>query len=187
MTLDRMFDASAPPEKPYPGCTAVAGYIGGNTPHEWTLEEWQRFADLRQLPIWVFGLGGLSARTQGIEAASRARALGWKPHAHDRRAIVLDMETSEDGAFVAAFAAAVHQEGYSCWPYGSRSTIYSDPTEDGVWVALYDGQFSMEDLPHAVAHQVAPNVPWDATAVDLSVISAGALHHLGRGPRHHVA
>lgn len=179
MTIARMFDASVPPAEPYPGCSAVAGYIGGATPHVWTLEEWKRFGHLRQLPIWVYGAPG-QAFGQGVAAAKAAMALGWRAHAEHRRAIVLDMETSTDAEFVAAFARALHATGFSCWVYGSASTIHSLPDPDGEWIADWD---QVPDLMSAVAHQYAPDVPWQGGVVDLSVISVAALVHLGRGPR----
>src|SRR5258707_6133543 len=49
----KMFDASVPPASAPAGYRAVAGYIGGDTPHVWTEAEWRRFAQLHQLPIWV--------------------------------------------------------------------------------------------------------------------------------------
>ena len=49
----KMFDASTPPSSAPPGYHAVAGYIGGDTPHVWTDAEWKRFGRLRKLPIWV--------------------------------------------------------------------------------------------------------------------------------------
>ena len=188
MTLQRMFDASTPPAEPYPGCAAVAGYIGGNTPHVWTLAEWQRFGELRQLPIWVYGQGSTSAVGEGFTAADRAVKLGWKPDLpagtlKHRRVIVLDMETDIDAPFVRGFAAEVHRQGFGCWVYGSKATVYSDPHVDGYWVALWDGKASLEALPDAVAHQFAAEVPWGGGAVDLSVVSGAGLAHLGRGPR----
>ena len=183
MSLEYMFDAAYPSEKPYPGCAAVAGYIGGNTPHVWSLAEWQRFAHLRQLPIWVAYGMSLPAVEQAKRAAAAAVALGWAAHHAVERVIALDEETATDRAFVAAFAAELHVEGFGCWPYGSQSSIFGDPSEDGVWMALYDGKAGLENFPHVVAHQYAANVAWMGGAVDLSVVSAEAVQHLGHGPR----
>jgi hypothetical protein len=44
----KMFDASTPPASAPPGYRAVAGYIGGDTPHVWTGAEWRRFGKLRK-------------------------------------------------------------------------------------------------------------------------------------------
>jgi hypothetical protein len=187
MTLYRMFDASRPPAEPFPGCYAVAGYIGGNTPHVWTLAEWQRFGHLRQLPIWVADLRptGLSAYGQAHAAVSAAEDLGWAPNRHERRAIGLDLETAEVPDFVAVFAEVLHLAGFSCWPYGSAAFLFANPTEDGYWVAEYPGPGPVIRYPgeDVVAHQYAADVAWRDGAVDLSVISGAGLEHLGRGPR----
>jgi hypothetical protein len=184
-----MFDAAFPPPEPYPGCQAVAGYIGGRTPHVWTLAEWQRFGRLRQLGIWVADLrpGAPSARPQGQMAVRAAIALGWRPFARHRRAIVIDMELSEDAQFTADFAGEVRKGGFACWPYGSKSAIYSDPAMDGYWVADWDLVAGLEKMPHAVAHQYRAEVPFAGTKVDLSVLSGEGYARLGRGPRRLVA
>jgi hypothetical protein len=185
MTLYHMFDAAFPPPTAYPGTQAAAGYIGGNTPHIWTLEEWLRFRHMRQLPIWVADLGADPAAS-GRFAAQAARGLGWKPFAAVRRAIVADMETSADGSWVNHFAEAVAAHGFVTWVYGSLSSVLRDPARDGYWVASWDGVPDVEPIPHVVAHQYAPNVPWEGGEVDLSVLAPEAWERLGRGPRRHV-
>jgi hypothetical protein len=186
MALFRMFDASVPPDKPYPACQAAGGYIGGATPHVWTLQEWLRFSHLRQLPIWTadFNPGAPSAAEQGRLAAAAAVALGWHAHAPHRRAIALDMETSEDAAFVADFAVAARAGGFVVWPYGSKSTIYADPHADGYWVAAWDDIAGLENMADIMAHQYEADIPFGGTQIDLSVMSGEAYARLGRGPRH---
>jgi hypothetical protein len=49
----KMFDARVRPASAPAGYRAVAGYIGGDTPHVWTDAEWKRFGSLPKLPIWV--------------------------------------------------------------------------------------------------------------------------------------
>src|SRR5271163_4123547 len=54
MILAHCFDAEFPPTVAPPHCTAVLGYIGGPlAARVWTLEEWDRFAGLRQFPCYV--------------------------------------------------------------------------------------------------------------------------------------
>src|SRR5258706_15218366 len=65
----KMFDASVPPASAPAGYRAVAGYIGGDTPHVWTKAEWRRFDQLPQLPIW-----GRSNPTQADAEAHPFRA-----------------------------------------------------------------------------------------------------------------
>src|SRR6202030_1784840 len=80
MSLHRMFDAAYPPQRPYPGCQAVAGYIGGNTPHVWTRDEWRRFGGLVQFPIWT-GYAEADPAGHGQQCAALMHDLGWRPGA----------------------------------------------------------------------------------------------------------
>jgi hypothetical protein len=52
MTARWMYDAAFPPVRP-PRWYAVAGYIGGDTPHVWTADEWHAQPAGRRLPIWT--------------------------------------------------------------------------------------------------------------------------------------
>jgi hypothetical protein len=181
-----MFDASRPPVKPVPGCAAVAGYIGGNTPHVWTPEEWRRFSALHQLPIWVRD-PGQPARGQAQEAAAKARALGWAPfHGPKWRALVLDMESELDEPFVATFGRQLQREGFLCWPYMSLSplTAGGDPPGFSVWLPTWNNAPAVPPFPNVIAAQYRPDVPWNGTAVDLSVVESPALESFGVGPRH---
>ena len=101
-----MFDAADPPSSPYPGCQAVAGYIGGNTPHVWTAAEWQRFGHLRQFPIWT-GYAEANPAHHGQQAVAAMRARGWAAGRPDRRAVIVDEETEVNAAWIDAFAAVV--------------------------------------------------------------------------------
>lgn len=185
MTLHSMFDASVPPSSAYPGAEAVAGYIGGNTPHVWTPEEWRRFSNLRQFPIWV---GYLEADPLGhaTDAAAAMASLGWANHLDraERRAVLLDFETEIDPAWVNAFGLEIWAAGYETFVYGSESTIVDNPTKEGRWIALYDNTPDIPDVPAAIGHQYKANVPWGNTQVDLSVITDQMLVHGGLGPRH---
>lgn len=178
-----MFDASVPPSSAYPGSAAVAGYLGGNTPHVWTPEEWQRFAGLRQFGIWV---GYLEADPLGhaTDAAAAMSRLGWAPNRPARRAVLLDFETEIDAAWINAFAGEIWHAGYETLVYGSESTIIDNPGKEGRWIALYDNTPDIPDVPEAIGHQYRANVPWGNTQVDLSVITDEMLVHGGLGPRH---
>jgi hypothetical protein len=180
--LYHMFDAAFPPLEPYPGCQAVAGYIGGNTPHVWTPEEWLRFRHLRQLGIWVADLSS-SAEVSGKAAAEAAKRLGWKAHAKARRTIVLDLEMAVNTDWVNTYADAVHKAGYWTWVYGSQSTVVENPARAGYWIASWNGVPSVERMPHVVAHQYSAEVTWAGGTVDLSVLAGEAWPHLGFGPR----
>jgi hypothetical protein len=182
VTLYRMFDASQPPGQPYPGSAAVAGYIGGNTPHVWTLAEWQRFHDLRQFPIWV-GAGRTDGAADGQAAAAAAHALGWAPNRPDRRTIIVDVEALAMRAYLDAFSAPVWQAGYQTVVYESASAVRHNPPKEGIWVALWDDQADIPPGAAIIGHQYQPDVPFDGTQVDLSVIDDTFLVHGGQGPR----
>ena len=185
MSLALGFDASTPPLTPYPGSRVAAGYIGGNTPHVWTGDEWRRFAQLYQAPIWV---GYLEDDPAGHarDAVARMRSLGWSAglEGGNTRACILDFETEIDPAWVDAFAIIVRAAGYQTMPYGSQSTIMHDPQRAGRWIALYNDLPVLTGDPAAVGHQFRADVPWSNTQVDLSVWAAEALGHFGQGPRH---
>lgn len=182
MSLHRMFDAAYPPAAAYPGSDAVAGYIGGNTPHIWTLAEWQRFLHLVQFPIWV-GYQESDPVTHGQSAAKAMRDLGWRPNAEIRRACILDFETEVNTAWVDTFASEIWTAGYETLVYGSADTVVNNPEKEGRWIALYDNQASIPPLPGAIGHQYRANVAWESTHVDLSVISDDMMVHGGQGER----
>lgn len=184
MTLHLMFDASSPPSSPYPGSHAVAGYIGGMTPHEWDAAEWQPFSQLAQFPIWVDD-PAVSAAVQGETAARRALAFGWTALGVPRRAVVYDIETERAPARVDDFANSVWAAGYETVVYGSESTLLASKPKEGRWIALYNGQANIPPDPGAIGHQYRADVPWDNTRVDLSVITDEMMRHAGYGPRHH--
>jgi hypothetical protein len=183
MTLYQAFDASNPPQNPYPGCKAVMGYVGGNTPHVWTLKEWQRFGNLVQFPIWV-GYHEDHPEQHGNACVAAVKGLGWIDHFVPRRAVILDFETEIDPAWVDAFGNVIWAAGYETLLYGSESTIVDNPVKEGRWIALYNGNMTIPPVPGAVGHQYKANVPWDGTVVDLSVITDEMMKHGGTGPRH---
>jgi hypothetical protein len=183
---ERIYDASIPPGKPYPGCSGVAGYLGGNTPHVWTAAEWNAASNngrLPMLPIWV-GFGEADPAEHAEQAATAARALGWAPH-HTPwwRAIVADVEAVSERAWLEAFGHQLQHEGFLCWPYMSATALPSDPPTYSVWLARWDGQDIVPPIHDVIGHQYAHDLPWDGTSVDLSAFDSSALASFGRGPR----
>lgn len=184
--LIRSFDASSPPSRPVPGCGAVLGYIGGRTPHVWTAAEWNAASSggqLYQAPIWVADLGQSPAGS-ARDAAAVATARGWTPH-HEPvwRAIIADMEAQLDEPWLAAFGNQLQAEGFLCFPYMSQVALPSDPPGYTVWLATFDELAEVPPIHDVIANQYKPNVPFDGTAVDLSVWSPAAMASFGRGPR----
>ena len=184
--LFRAFDAAFPPMTAYPGCQAVLGYIYGPTPHVWTLDEWLRFKDLHQGPIALYN-GGRDATAEGHAAAAAAHRLGWRAHASALRIIWLDMELTENPAWIAAWAAAVRADGFEPGDYRSLSSLETGGDPGMVkWIADWDHVQAIE-WPLVVGHQYAANAAFGGTEVDLNVFSGSVLKNFGHGPRRLVA
>jgi hypothetical protein len=182
MSLYRMFDAAYPPQQPYPGCQAVAGYIGGNTPHVWALDEWLRFSHLVQFPIWT-GYAENDAAGHGQQCAATMHRMGWRPGDSNRRAVILDEETQVDAAWVDAFSTQIWDAGYQTFVYGSLATVLQVPPKEGYLVADWTGVPAIPPYHNVVGCQYQANIAWDGTQVDLSVITEAMLAHGGGGPR----
>lgn len=185
MTLYRAFDASVPPPGPFPGSDAVMGYLGPetNTPHVWSVAEWQRFAALRQFPIWV-GAGRTNGPGDGTVAADMMHSLGWKPFAAVRRFLIVDMESEVNPEYVNGLADAVNSAGYDTVVYESESAVDGNPVRSGIWLADWNGIASIPRIPGVIAVQYYPDLAYAGTQIDLSVISEDMLAHGGEGPRH---
>ncbi len=134
MTLRRMFDAAFPPSSP-PPWEVAAGYIGGNTPHVWTDQEWARQPARYRLPIFTRSTGG---DPNGDAAASVRwlRAHGVPPGC----CVALDYETRIDAGYLRTFDWIVGQVGYLTMVYGTRRTVLQNPKPSGgYWVAEWSG------------------------------------------------
>jgi hypothetical protein len=186
MSLRRMFDASRPPSKPFPNTTGVAGYIGGNTPHVWTVDEWNDASnngEHRMLPIWV-GFHEDAPEEHAREAWKKAVDLGWAQYRH--RYIALDMEDdTHDHKWCQIFAGILHENGFKTLEYRSLSAILVDPTPALIdnWVAHWNVNPNLSEAPRTEAFQYTNDVPFDNTVVDLSVITATCYDNMGRGMR----
>jgi hypothetical protein len=162
MALRRMFDAAFPPTSP-PKWEAVAGYIGGNTPHVWTDAEWSRQAARYRLPIFVRSTGG-------DPLADAHSAITWLVRHEVPRGttLALDYETRIDPGYLAAFDRAVMDAGWKVMVYGTRRTVLQNPKPSG---GYWDAQWTNE--PHLNAGSAATQYggdttlgqPWDASLV----------------------
>ena len=133
----KMFDASTPPSSAPPGYRAVAGYLGGDTPHIWTDAEWKRFGSLRKLPIWVRSdPGAVNAEADAFAALEGLYGL----RVSRGTTIALDLETAVDSGYVNTFHGVMRWAGFYVWVYGSASTVFGNPEADGYWVADYAGR-----------------------------------------------
>jgi hypothetical protein len=188
-TLFKCFDASQPPEITPPGCKAVLGYVGrkGYTPHVWTLQEWLRFKHLGQFPAWLPNLND-SPNADALLAVASVKRLGWAAHMPEghERAIVCDVETSQNAAGYQEWAATVNAAGFWAVDYGSYSTVFGNAAYD-VWAADWNGIPQLMPGQTVGADQYRASVPFDGTTIDLSVVSADMMKRAGIGPRHLVA
>jgi hypothetical protein len=188
MPLHHGIDASVAPKSPYPNTDFVAGYIGGNTPHVWTLDEWNTAngaGKLRSLPIWV---GYLEDDPLGhaVDAAKKAMSLGWKAYLH--RYIALDKETQEDRKWVLTFAAKLTNLGFLTIEYRSLDPILQDPTPPAIdnWVADWIRHPDLSLVPREEMMQYDHDIPFGNTVVDLDVATDTAFNNMGRGLRRNV-
>lgn len=129
-----MFDASVPPMIPPAGYSAVAGYIGGDTPHVWTQAEWRRFKNLAKLPIFVRSNPG-GSMDDAMAALERLYEIGCPPGSF----VVWDMEISVQPHYLASVNRIMEFFGYKVLVYGSASTVFRNPKLSGYFVADYAG------------------------------------------------
>lgn len=156
--LVRMTDASQEPDVLPPGTDVVAGYIGGNTPHVWSVGEWERFPKVKKLPIYVATANG-NGLADGWEALKRLYQLD----VPKGTTVSYDLETNVWPTATWNFYNLLRWAGYYVWPYGSFDYIYKNPKCSGYWVAQYTDELHM--APDSVATQYQPGGPWDLSVV----------------------
>jgi len=179
--LVRMFDASASiPTTVPPGFGAVAGYIGGDTPHVWTPKEWQRFSSLRQFPIWVDDQETADPIVSGTKAAAAAKKLGWRDD--HSRAIVLDIEQTVKPVWVSKFSQRINTLGYLLIVYGAGDFVAKVKAARN-WVANGSVNPGFVTGQYAVAYQVYFDQKLNGGVVDISIIGDDMLKLGGVGAR----
>ena len=193
MTLYAGADASQPGNPLPPGTRIVAGYIGAldlpgqpDTPHIWTLDEWNLYLDpasqlyggpeLRALPIYVHDFPGIP-ETDAANAIDAVTDLGWSDR--KSRIIAWDAEFLSDDAYAASLRRALHRGGFRLMTY--EQTPLQDPSTDFRWI--------FRILPaHARPPRALP-AGWDGwqwtfgARWDGDVFSAAVYDGCGRGPR----
>ena len=179
------YDASTPPSKPLTGCQAALGYIGGNTPHVWTPDEWNAATAngrLRCGPIWV-AAPNISVYTQARDAVAKLHLFGWKADRFPHKCMLfLDSETSRNVTFIQEFANELWADGFVTGDYRSLEALTAAPSGLPEWVAHWNvppGPFT----DRQIMFQYMAEVPFDNTTVDLDALDDACWHHLGIGPR----
>lgn len=145
-----MFDAAFPPATAPQGFDAVAGYVGGDTLHVWTPQEWARFARLGKLPIWTRSNPSQADPYADAVAFDRAlQALGVPAGAP----VALDKETTSDPVYLRHFALGLSVARYELLVQYESLSAYNAAQGAGLavssefWVADWTGQPHMLPKP----------------------------------------
>jgi Putative peptidoglycan binding domain len=108
----------------------VCGYIGGDTPHVWTADDWRSQTARYRLPIWV--RSNPAAVNPAVDAAgcvAALRAIG----APKGTLVALDSETAIDAPWTRVFVRDVNYWGWPVIDYGSQSTVFGNDNPDGYY------------------------------------------------------
>jgi len=153
------------------GFVAVAGYIGGDTPHVWTTAEWEYFAGWRKLPIWTrtkdnSPQDGTADGWAAIQALHSIGVPGRGPA--QGTPVALDLETYQDPAYVSAFAGVLEWAGFPVYPYGSASTVRGNPQCWGWWAADWTDAEHLLPWSAITQYQPAGADPFDKSQLSLT-------------------
>jgi hypothetical protein len=145
-----MYDAAFPPKNP-PQHDAIAGYIGGNTPHVWTVAEWEdqtaKSGARFWLPIYVRSNPGSHDPFNDAAIACNWLLNRGMP---EGMTLALDYETAVNANYLEEFDGVVSRAGWRVAVYGSISTVRKNPEPSGgYWIADWTGR------PHIVPGSVA--------------------------------
>jgi len=160
------YDAAWAPGSPPNGDQVVMGYGGGDTPHVWSLADWNSQPARFRLPIWT------RDNPAGRDGAAEARAfLAYLDSVGAPRGIltVLDYETAVDAVFVASFDGVMVAAGDKVALYGSKSTLFQNPKPSGGYFPA-----DLTGSPHLYAGTLLTQYAFEQ-AWDDDTISAAAV------------
>ena len=131
------YDASTPPANP-PTTDGVAFYVGGNTPHVWTLAEINASPARYRLPIFV--RSNPAAADPTADAAAAIAALH-KIGAPAGTIVSWDTEVAADPAYMSVIYGLIVSAGYHLMDYGSQSALFANDMPHGgyYWGADWTG------------------------------------------------
>lgn len=132
------FDASIPPATMPRDTRIVFGYIGGDTPHVWTPDEWKRYGKRRKVPIFVPKIAVGQTSDAWLDCQGLLIDL-FKLRVPKGNPVVFDMEGKSDNAYLNQCHKILSWYGYRLWVYGSESTVFDNPVCDGYFVAAWRG------------------------------------------------
>lgn len=126
----KFYDAAYPPSPPPGGFDGVAFYIGGDTPHVWTLAEIEE-QDVRfRLPIFTrSNPTQAEATTDVADAVAQLKVIS----APKGCLVAWDSETSVDPNYMAEVFYGLASAGYKLIDYGSQSTVFGNQNPDGYY------------------------------------------------------
>lgn len=130
------YDAADPPADP-PATDGVCIYIGGDTPHIWTMAEINAQRARYRLPVWVRSDPAVASVAADVaRAVAQLKAIG----APAGCLVALDSETAADPGYVKTFYGLLHLAGYPLIDYGSQDTVFGNENPDGYyWGADWTG------------------------------------------------
>jgi hypothetical protein len=127
MSLRWMYDAADPPADPPPWHVA-AGYIGGDTPHVWTPEQWRAQPVPYLLPIWSASDREDTACAAGQDAWDITLALAGLGVPHEAT-VAVDIEEAVYTTYLAALSGFLDPRPVLA--YGSMSTLLRNRRPSG--------------------------------------------------------
>jgi peptidoglycan hydrolase-like protein with peptidoglycan-binding domain len=186
------YDASTPPADPPAGADGVCGYIGGDTPHVWSLADWASQHARYRLPIFTRSdPPGPGAQADVTAALAQLKVIG----APKGCLVAWDFETAADPEYTQQVYLLLHDAGYLLIAYGSVSYVFGNKVPDGYywgaqwtsvqhfasgadmtqWVSYsdYDMDVALSDLPFWDTHPAAPPPPkvtWADVTIKLPVL-----------------
>lgn len=130
MTGMLSFVDSAFPFPPYPKGDGIAFYIGGDTPHIWTVKEVAATPYRYRLPIFVRSNPQSANPDTDAHATLTALAMHSAPKG---TLIALDFEIAVDVSYVSEYCKQVTAAGYRVILYGSESFVHRNNMPDGLY------------------------------------------------------
>lgn len=140
---DLTFIDSAYPLGSYPAnVNGVAFYIGGDTPHVWSVPEIDACPYRFRLPVFTrSNPPGPGASSDASVAVARLHTIG----APTGTLVAWDSETSADASYIDGVYTVLKGNGYTLIVYGSQSTVLENQNPDGLY---WGAQWT--DVPHLI-------------------------------------
>lgn len=172
MELRWMADASTPPF-PAPKLYAIAGYIGGNTPYTWTLDDWADQIAYSRLPIFTASDREDDAAAAMLDAGTIRNLLN-RLRVPAGKTFALDIEDREYTVYLRNLNSELSE--WKLMKYGQVSTImHNPPTSGGTWGAHWTDNIetAIQGIESGEFHALQwANATQLKRPYDLSVISS---------------